>query len=108
MEQGMPALTSRLLQAKTSTIDDANDDCDTPTASAKARRKSNADGLALTKSGRVSMSGNEVNARYDASYRNSENPQTLLGRSLSLGQACGIIAVALHGPDIPLEEAGSF
>ena len=54
------------------------------------------------------MSANEVNARYDASYRNSENTQKLLGRSLSLGQACGIIAVALYGPDIPMEEAGSI
>ncbi len=64
-------------------------------AKSNSRRKSNSDGLLLTKSGRVSMSSNEVNAKYDASYRNSDNNNKLLGRSLSLGQACGIIGVVL-------------
>ncbi len=34
------------------------------------------------------MISNEVNAKYDASYCNSDNTNKLLGRSLSLGQAC--------------------
>ena len=54
------------------------------------------------------MITNEVNAKYDASYRNSDNTNKLLGRSLTLGQACGLIGVALYGADIPLEDSGSF
>ncbi len=76
--------------------------------SAKKRRKSNADGLALTKSGLVSISRNDVNAKFDASYRNSANLTKLLGRSVTLCQACGIIGVALHGSDLPLEDAGNI
>ena len=78
----------------------------TPSGSARHRRKTNSDGLRLTNSGSVSMSGNKVNDKYDASYRNSENTNRLLGRLLSLGQACGIIGVALFGADIPMEEPG--
>ena len=52
------------------------------------------------------MTSNEVNIKFDSSYSNSENTVTLLGRSLTLGQACGIIGVALYGPDIPLEDSG--
>ena len=58
----------------------------------------------------MSKSGNAVNARYDASYSNSENLKSCLDevtKSLSLGQACGIIAVALYGPDFPAEDAGN-
>ncbi len=76
--------------------------------SAKKRRKSHADGLALTKSGRVSIRQNDVNARYDASYRNSANTTKLLCRSVTFGQACGIIGVALHGSDLPLEDTGNI
>ena len=72
----------------------------TPSGSARTRRKTNSDGLRLTNSGRVSMSGNKVNEKYNASYRNSENTNRLLGRLLSLGQACGIVGVALFGADI--------
>jgi len=56
------------------------------------------------------MITNEVNAKYDASYRNSDNTNKLLGRSLTLGQACGLIGVALYGAqaDIPLEDSGRF
>jgi hypothetical protein len=78
----------------------------TPPSSGKSRRRSNSDGLLLTKGGRVSMSSNEVNAKYDSSYRNSDNTNTLLGKRLTLGQACGIIGVALYGADIPLEDSG--
>ena len=81
------------------------EDSGTPSASAKKlRRKTNSDGL--TQSGCVSMASNEVNVRFDSSYRSSENTVTLLGRRLTLGQACGIIGVALFGPDIPFEDAG--
>lgn len=79
---------------------------ETPPHSAKSRRKSNSDCLLLTKSGCISLIRNEVNAKYDSGYRNSENTNTLLGRRLTLGQACWIIGVALFGPDIPLEESG--
>ena len=81
------------------------EDSGPPSGSAKkARRKTNSDGLLLTQSGRVSMASNEVNVKFDSSYRSSENTVTLLGRRLTLGQACGIIGVALYGPDIPLED----
>ena len=52
------------------------------------------------------MIRNAVNAKYDSSYRNGDNNNTLLGRRLNLGQACGIIGVALYGPDVPLEDTG--
>jgi hypothetical protein len=78
----------------------------TPSGSARNRRTTNKDGLKLTNSGRVSMSGNKVNEKYNASYRNSENTNRLLGRLLTLGQACGIVGVALYGADIPMEESG--
>jgi hypothetical protein len=48
------------------------------------------------------------NPKYDASYRNPENTTRLLGRALTLGQACGLIGVALFGADIPLEGAGDY
>ena len=79
---------------------------DDPSPAPKSRRKSNSDGLLLTKSGRISMITNEVNEKYDSSYRNSDNTNKLLGRGLTLGQACGIIGVALYGADIPLEDSG--
>jgi hypothetical protein len=83
------------------------EDSGTPSASAKkGRRKTNSDWLLLTQSGRVSMASNEVNVKFDSSYRSSENSVTLLGRRLTLGQACGIIGVALYGPDIPLKDSG--
>ena len=78
----------------------------TPPSSGRSRRTSNSDGLLLTKGGRVSMSSNEVNAKYDSSYRNSDNNNTLLGKRLTLGQVCGILYVALYGADIPLEDSG--
>ena len=83
------------------------EDSGPPSSSAKKlRRKSNLDGLLLTKKGSVLMTSNEVNIKFDSSYRNSENTVTLLGRSLTLGQACGIIGVALYGLDVPLEDSG--
>ena len=94
---------------KVSAVSQLPDDEDSgpPSGSAKKlRRKSNLDGLQLTTSGRVSVSSNEVNIKFDSSYRNSENTVTLLGRSLTLGQACRIISVALYGPEIPLEDSG--
>ena len=78
------------------------------TDSGRNRRKTNANGLPLTKSGRVSIGRNDINAKYDASYRNPENTTRLLGRALTLGQACGLIGVALFGAEIPLEGAGDY
>jgi hypothetical protein len=49
-----------------------------------------------------------INAKYDASYRNAQNTNRMLGRALTLGQACGINGVALFGADIPLEDAGDY
>jgi hypothetical protein len=76
--------------------------------SERKRCKTNANGLLLTKSGHVSVGRNDINAKYDASYRNPENTNRLLGRALTLGQACGMIGVALFGDEIPLEGAGDF
>ena len=89
-----------------SQLPDAEDSGPLSGSAKKARRRTNSDGLLLTQSGRVSMASNEVNVRFDSSYRSSENTVTLLGRRLTLGQACGIIGVALYGPDIPLEDSG--
>jgi hypothetical protein len=50
---------------------------------------------------------NQVNAKYDASYCYTFNANKLLGRS-TLGQACGIIGMALYGSDIPLEKSGIY
>jgi hypothetical protein len=74
--------------------------------SARKRRAVNKHGLPLTKSGRVAGSANSINAKYDSAYRSSENENRLLGRLLTLGQACGIIGVCLYGPDIPMEHSG--
>ena len=89
-----------------SQLPDAEDSGPPSGSAKKLRRKSNLAGLLLTKRGSVSMTSNEVNIKFDSSYRNSENTVTLLGRSLTLEQACGIIGVALYGPDIPLEDSG--
>jgi hypothetical protein len=51
------------------------------------------------------MITNQLNAKYDTSYSNSDNTSKLLGRSLIFGQAYGIIGVVLYRPDIPLEES---
>ena len=101
-------MCSRATPAKNLVEDDAIEitASATPPSSGRARRTSNADGLLLTKGDRVSMTNNEVNAKYDSSYRNSDNNNTLLGKRLTLGQACGIIGVALYCADIPLEESG--
>ena len=66
-------MCSRATPAKNIVEDDAIEitASATPPSSGRARRTSNADGLLLTKGGRVSMTTNEVNAKYDSSYRNS-------------------------------------
>ncbi len=74
--------------------------------SARKRRAVNKHGLPLTKSGRVAGSANSINAKYDSAYRNAKNENKLLGRLLTLGQACGIIGVCLYGADIPMEQSG--
>jgi hypothetical protein len=57
--------------------------------------------LKLTKGGRPSIKRNDVNERFSTKYRSTANKETLLGKSMPIGQAC-----AMLGPDIPLEEAG--
>jgi hypothetical protein len=42
------------------------------------------------------------------SYRNSDNKRKLLGRSLNLGQACGIVGMAVYGADVPGDSAGNI
>jgi hypothetical protein len=54
------------------------------------------------------VGSNDINAKYDASYRNSENTNRLMGLAITLGTACGIVGVALFGADIPLEAAGEY
>lgn len=72
--------------------------------SAKHRRNSR--GLIVTKCGRPSVKANELNVRYGASYRNSDNQNELFGKLLVLGKACAILGTVLYGPDIPAEESG--
>jgi hypothetical protein len=74
--------------------------------SARKHRATNKDGLLLTKSGRVAGSANTINATFDSAYSNSENENRLLGRLLTLGQACGIVGVCLYGADVPMEQSG--
>ena len=100
------SLDSTTKVSAVSQLPDAEDSGPPSGSAKKPRRKTNSDGLLLTKSGRVSMASNEVNVKFDSSYSSSENTVTLLGRRLTLGQACGIIGVALYGPDIPLEDSG--
>jgi hypothetical protein len=64
--------------------------------------------ILLTKSGRVSVGRNNINAKYYASYRYAVNTNRVLGRALTLGQACGLIGVALFRADIPYEGAGDY
>jgi hypothetical protein len=74
--------------------------------SARKRRAVNKYGLSLTKGGRVAGSANSINAKYDSAYRNADNENKLLGKFLTLGQACGIIGVCLYGAEIPMEQSG--
>jgi hypothetical protein len=75
---------------------------------ARNRRKSNKDGLPLTKSGCISLVCNNINAKFDSTYRNPDNERKLLGRSLNLGHACGIVGMALYGADVPSDSAGNI
>ncbi len=78
----------------------------TATPDSAQRCAVNRHGLQLTNSGRVAGSANSINAKYDSAYRNSENENRLLGKLLTLGQACGIVGVCLYGADIPMEQSG--
>jgi hypothetical protein len=93
-------------QSKRVAVEEEHPDATATPDSARKRRAVNKHGLALTKSGRVAGSANSINAKYDSAYRNSENEIRLLGRLLTLGQACGIISVCLYGADIPMEQSG--
>ncbi len=88
--------------------DDATESSVSTPGSGQRRRTSNSDGMPLTKSGRISMSKNKVNSKYDTSYSNSDDTNKLLGRNLNLGQAFGIVGGALHCAEIPLEDSGKL
>ncbi len=91
----MVFLVSALLRPGSS-IKDAEDSALAAVAtreSTRKRRTSNADGLALTKSGCGSAVRNEINAMFDASYRNSENDlKSLVDHPLAplCRRACGV------------------
>ena len=63
-------------------------------------------GRVLTSSGRPSVKRNAVNGKYGTNYRNSAVTNTIMGKTVTLGKACALVAVALMGPNIPIEEAG--
>lgn len=63
-------------------------------------------GLVVTPGGRPSVRKNAVNSKYGTGYRNPLNTVELMGKRLSIGRACGLLAIVHFGPNIPLEEAG--
>jgi hypothetical protein len=75
--------------------------------------KTNTDELPLPKRlervAALSVGRNNIKAKYNASYRNAQNTNRLLGRALTLRQAATSVRnVALFGADIPLEDAGGY
>lgn len=71
-----------------------------------AHERTDKKGRLLTSSGRPSVKKNAVNAKYGTNYRNSTVNRPLMGKTVTLGRACALVAVVLMGPNIPLEEAG--
>ena len=71
-----------------------------------AQERTDRKGRALTNSGRPSIKKNAVNAKYGTNYRNASVIRPIMGKNVTLGRACALVAVALMGPNIPLEEAG--
>jgi hypothetical protein len=98
---------SRSPQSRLSLSEVDDDDCDDEDSMTQLKRaRTNLDGETLTKKGRVSIKQNLINAKYDSRYHCPENSRTLLGRLLTLGKACGLVAVAAYGDDVPMENAG--
>ena len=56
-----------------------------------------------TPSGRKSRKMNTLNLQFGSRYRNPRNETLLMGEKQTLGKAYGILAVMMHGPDLPTE-----
>jgi hypothetical protein len=72
---------------------------DNDSATTRKHCASNADGLLLTKNGRVFVGHNDINAKHGASYCNADNTTRLFGRALTLGlgPTCRKLGMALFG-----------
>jgi len=66
----------------------------------------NRKGLACTSDGRPSVKRNEVSKKFSPSYRNPENKELFMGRSLPLGKAMALIATVQYGHNPPVDEHG--
>ena len=56
-----------------------------------------------TSSGRKVRKTNSLNLRFNSKYRNPNNQEFLMGELQPLGKAFAILAVMMHGPDLPTE-----
>ena len=56
-----------------------------------------------TLSGRKDRKSNGLNLLFGSKYRHPDNRETLLGQEQPLGKAFAILAVMMHGPDLPTE-----
>jgi hypothetical protein len=56
-----------------------------------------------TASGRKARKTNALNMMFGSKYRHPDNKQTLMGQEQPLGKAFAIMAVMMHGPDLPTE-----
>ena len=56
-----------------------------------------------TPSGRKSRKMNTLNLQFGSRYRNPDNETLLMGENQTLGKAYAILAVMMHGPDLPTE-----
>ncbi len=56
-----------------------------------------------THSGRKARKTNALNIMFSSKYRHPDNRKTLLGQEQPLGKAFAIMAVMMHGPDLPTE-----
>ena len=56
-----------------------------------------------THSSRKARKTNALNVMFGSKYRHPDNRTTLLGREQTLGKASTIMAVMMHGPDLPTE-----
>ena len=53
--------------------------------------------------GRKDRKSNGLNLLFGSKYRHPDNRETLLGQEQPLGKAFAILAVMMHGPDLPTE-----
>ena len=93
-------------QRKSSLLADTSDIEVVDAEEFSAQERTDRKGRALTNSGRPSIKKNAVNAKYGTNYRNASVIRPIMGKNVTLGRACALVAVALMGPNIPLEEAG--